>query len=79
MFLFLPYSIFKNTDSFHKLIFRGMNWSDLEYFSKHSVCLRQNFQGIGQNYQCKPSIEARKYLFSLLKPKWYLDNKLFAF
>ena len=31
-----------------------MNCSDLEYFSKHSVCLRQNFQGITQNYQCKP-------------------------
>ena len=57
-FLFLPFSIFENMDSFHKLIFRGMDWSDLEYFSKHSVCLRQNSQGIAQNYQCKPSNEA---------------------
>ena len=34
--------------------------SDLEYFSNHSECLRQNFQGITQNYQCKPSNEAWK-------------------
>ena len=40
------------------LIFRGMNCSDLEYFSKHFVCLRQNSQGITQNYQSKPSNEA---------------------
>ena len=40
------------------LIFRGMNWSNLEYFSKHSVCLRQNSESIAQNYQCKPSNEA---------------------
>ena len=45
-------------DSFHKLIFQGMNWSDLEYFSKRSMCLRQKSQGIAQNYQCKPSNEA---------------------
>ena len=60
-FRFLPQSIFentKNTENFHKLIFRGMNCSDLEYFSNHSVCLRQNFQGITQNYQCRPSNEA---------------------
>ena len=45
-------------ENFHKLIFRGTNYSDLEYSSKHYVCLRQNFQGITQNYQCKPSNEA---------------------
>ena len=41
--------------------------SDLEYFSKNSVCLRQNFQIITQNYQCKPSKEA------------YIDIKLVTF
>ena len=45
-------------EHFRKLIFRGMKCSDLEYFSKHSVFLRQNSQGIAQNYQCKPSNEA---------------------
>ena len=45
-------------ENFHNLVFRGMICSDLEYFSKHSVYLRQNFQGITQNYQCKPSNEA---------------------
>ena len=48
----------KNMEDFRKLIFRGMNCSDLEYFSKHFVCLRQNSQGITQNYQSKPSNEA---------------------
>ena len=47
----------KNTEIFHKLIFLGMICSDLEYFSKHSVYVGQNFQGITQNYQCKPSNE----------------------
>ena len=37
-----------------------MNCYDLEYFSKHSMCLRQNVQGITQNYQCKPSNEVWK-------------------
>ena len=60
-FRFLPLSIFeniKNTENLLKLSFRGMICSDLEYFSKHYVCLRQNSQGITQNYQCKPSNEA---------------------
>ena len=35
-----------------------MNCLDLEFFSKHSVCLRQNSQGVTQNDQCKPSNEA---------------------
>ena len=35
-----------------------MNWSDLEYVSKRSICLRQNPRDIAQNYQCKPSNEA---------------------
>ena len=39
----------------HGKFLRGMNCSDLEYFSKHS---KQNSQGIAQNYQCKPSNEA---------------------
>ena len=43
-----------------KLIFRGMNWSGLEYFSKHSMWLRLNFQGVAQDYRCKPSNEAWK-------------------
>ena len=50
----------RKTENFHKLIFRGMNCSDLEYFSEHPVCLRQNVKGITQNYQCKPSSEAWK-------------------
>ena len=52
--------MFKNMDSFHKLIFQGMNCTDLEYFSKRSMCLRQNSQGIAQYYQCKPNNEAWK-------------------
>ena len=35
-----------------------MNWSDLEYFSKHSVCLRENSGDIAQIYLCKPRNEA---------------------
>ena len=39
---------YKNTENVHKLSFWGMNCSNLEYFTKHSVCLRQNFQDITQ-------------------------------
>ena len=39
------------TEHFRKLIFRGMKCSNLEDVSKDSVCLRQNSQGIAQNYQ----------------------------
>ena len=45
-------------DSFHKLIFQGMNWSNLEFFFKHSIYLEQNPQSIAQNYQFKPSNKA---------------------
>ena len=45
-------------DSFHKLIFQGMNWSNLEFFFKHSIYLEQNLQSIAQNYQFKPSNKA---------------------
>ena len=48
----------QNTEYFRNLVFQGLICSNLEYFSKHSVYLRQNFQGITQNYQCKPSNEA---------------------
>ena len=48
----------QNKKNFHNLVFRGMICPDLEYFSKHSVYLRQKFQGITPNYQCKPSNEA---------------------
>ena len=56
-----------------KLIFWDINWSDLEYFSKHSVYLRKNSQDFAQNYQCKPNDEAWKYFRSVSNvSNWWL-------
>ena len=43
------------------------------------MCSWQNSQGIAQSYQEAPTIEAWNWLFLLVKPKWYVDNKLIAF
>ena len=67
----------KNTEIFHKLIFLGMICSDLEYFSKHSVYVGQNFQGITQNYQCKPSNEVEiSFVCSWSQNGMYIPNWL---
>ena len=53
--------------------------SDFEHFAKHFACSRQNSQGDAQSYQGALTIEAWNWLFLLLMPKWYVDNKLIAF
>ena len=40
---------------------------------------RRNYQSVVQDHQRELTIEACKWLFLLLKPKWYLDIKLEAF
>ena len=50
-----------------------------EHFAKYFVCSRQNSQGVTQSYQGALTIEAWNWLFLLLRPKWYVDNKLIAF
>ena len=40
---------------------------------------RRNYQSFAQDHQRELTIEACKWLFLLLKPKWYLDIKLEAF
>ena len=40
---------------------------------------RRNYQSVAQDHQRELTIEACKWLFLLLKPKWYLDIKLEAF
>ena len=52
--------------------------SDFENFAKHFVCLRQNSQGVAQSYQGALTTEGWNWLFLLLTPKWYVDNKLIA-
>ena len=77
----------QNTEHFHNLVFRGMICSDLEYFSKHSVYLRQNFQGITQNYQYKhvnlvmkleSSFACSWSQNSIYIPKWLLFSSYLA-
>ena len=46
--------------------------SNFEHFSKHFVCLRQDSQGVAQNYEGALAIEGWNWLFLLLKTKWYL-------
>ena len=43
------------------------------------MCSRQNSQGVAQRYQGARKIEAWNLLFLLLKPKWYVHNKLIDF
>ena len=50
----------------------------MEHFSKHFICSRQNSQSVAQRYQEELTTEARNWLFLLLNPKQYLDNKLIA-
>ena len=52
---------------------------DFEHFPKHLLCSRQNSQGIAQSYSGALTIETWNWLFLLLKPKWYVDNKLINF
>ena len=40
---------------------------------------RKNYQSVAQDHQRELTIEAWKWLFLLLKPKWYLIIKLEAF
>ena len=40
---------------------------------------RRNYQSVAQDHQRELTIEAWKWLFLLLKPKWYLNIKLEAF
>ena len=53
--------------------------SIFEHFSKHFVRWGRNSQSVAQIHQSELNIEAWKWLFLLLKPKWNLDNKLVAF
>ena len=53
--------------------------SDFKHFPKNCVCSRQTSQGVAQSYLGALIIEASNWLFLLLKPKWYVDNKLIAF
>ena len=40
---------------------------------------RRNYQSVAQDHQRELTIEAGKWFFLLLKPKWYLNLKLVAF
>ena len=53
--------------------------TDLEHFPRNFVCSRQNPQGAAQSYQGALTIEAWNWLFLLLRPKCYVDNKLIDF
>ena len=43
------------------------------------MCSRQKSQGVAQSYQGAYAIEAWNWLSLILRPKWYVDNKLIAF
>ena len=43
------------------------------------MCSGENYQSIAQDHPRELTIEALKWLFLLLKPKWYLNIKLEAF
>ena len=75
LFLFLPYSIFKNletTENFQMLIFWGIKSTYLISSTFLSiVCSQLNSQGVAQSYQGALIIKAWNWLFVLLKPKRY--------
>ena len=64
---------------FRSLFLKVLSLFDFEHFPKHFVCSRQSSQGVAQSYQGALTVEAWNWLSLLLKPKWYIDNKLIDF
>ena len=52
---------------------------DFQHFSRHFVRSEHNSLSAAQSHQWTCTIIAWKWLFWLLKSRWYLDNKLIAF
>ena len=69
------------TEDFEKLISSSIKTIYLisSIFFKHFVCWGRNSHSVAQIHQSELNIEAWKWLFLLLKPKWNLENKLVAF
>ena len=70
----------ETTEHFHKLIFQGIKTIYLILSTLLGILYFQNnLQSVAQSYQWVFTIITLKWLFLLLKPKWYLDSKLVAF
>ena len=70
----------ETTENIHKLIFQGIKvyLSDFSNSSTHFVCSEHNLQSVAFSYQWAFTIIALKWIFSLLKPRSCLGNKLIA-